>query len=194
MSDHLKCTGRHPIESAPDLLATARAVELAALIKSGNAHWRPATFHYEAPSGEHRSDFIRVGDAIRSPRDATVIATWLYPYVATGRAIIVDSSTMLPIVLALQAAVAPLGVKIGPVAVRDAYPHSLLLDEELVELTVGANGALALLSVSSTGHTARFVRAVPAGAHRIRQERCRMEAGDSRSPDPATGVSLAGRC
>ena len=144
-----------PIESSPNLLATARAVELAALVKSGNAHWKPATFHYEAPSGEHRSDFIRVGDAIRSPRDATVIATWLYPYVDTGRAIIVDSSTLLPIVLALQAAVAPLGIKIGPVAVRDAYPHSLLLDEELVELTVGANGALAVLSVSSTGHTAQ---------------------------------------
>ena len=143
-----------PVESAPSLLATARAVELGALLKSGNAHWKPATFHYAAPSGEHRRDFIRVGDAIRSPRDATVLATWLYPYVATGRAIILDSSTLLPVVLALQAAAAPLGVKVGPVAVRDAYPHSLLQDEELVELTVGANGALAVLSVSSTGQTA----------------------------------------
>ena len=143
-----------PVESAPGLLATARAVELAALMKAGNAHWRPTTFHYEAPSGEHRSDFIRVGDAIRSPRDAAVLATWLYPYLHTGRAIILDSSTLLPIVLSLQAAAAQLGITVGPVAVRDAYPHSLLLDEELVELTVGANGALALLSVSSTGHTA----------------------------------------
>ena len=143
-----------PVESAARLLATARAVELAALIKAGHAHWRPATFHYAAPSGEHRRDFIRVGDAIRSPRDAAVLATWLYPYVETGRAIILDSSTLIPVVLALQAALAPMDMKVGPVAVRDAYPHSLLQDEELVELTVGANGALAVLSVSSTGHTA----------------------------------------
>ena len=141
------------VESDPSLLATARAVELAALMKTGSAHWRPTTFHYEAPSGEHRRDFVRVGDAIRSPRDATVLATWLYPHIDTGRAILLDSSTLLPIVLALEAAAAQVGMTLGPVAVRDAYPHSLLLDEELVELTVGANGALALLSVSSTGQT-----------------------------------------
>ena len=143
-----------PVPAESSLLATARAVELAALMRAGNAHWKPTTFHYEAPSGEHRSDFIRVGDAIRSSRDATVLATWLYPYVDTGRAVLLDTSTLLPIVLALQAAAQRQGMSTGPVAVRDGYPHSLLLDEELVELTVGANGALALLSVSSTGHTA----------------------------------------
>ena len=143
-----------PVDDEPSLLATARAVELAALLKTGRAHWRPKTFHYEAPSGEHRGDFIRVGDAIRSPRDATVLATWLYPYIDTGRAIVLDTATLLPIVLALQAAAAQAGMPVGPVAVRDAYPHSRLQDEELVELTVGATGALALLSVSSTGQTA----------------------------------------
>ena len=63
-----------PVNDEPGLLATARAVELAALMSAGGAHWRPRTFHYEAPSGEHRADFIRVGDAIRSPRDAAVLA------------------------------------------------------------------------------------------------------------------------
>ena len=143
-----------PVDDEPSLLATARAVELAALISAGRAHWKPKTFHYEAPSGEHRSDFIRVGDAIRSPRDAAVLATWLYPYIDTECAILLDTSTLLPIVLALQAAAAQAGMTVGPVAVRDAYPQSRLQDEELVELTVGANGALALLSVSSTGQTA----------------------------------------
>ena len=142
------------VDDEPSLLATARAVELAALMSAGNAHWRPKTFHYEAPSGEHLSDFIRVGDAIRSPRDAAVLATWLYPYIDTGTAVLLDTSTLLPIVMALQAAAADAGMTVGPVAIRDAYPHSRLQDEELVELTVGANGALALLSVSSTGQTA----------------------------------------
>ncbi len=143
-----------PVSDSPSLLATARSVELAALMSAGSAHWKPKTFHYEAPSGEHRSDFIRVGDAIRSPRDAAVLATWLYPYIDTGTAVLLDTSTLLPVVMALQAAAAVAGMTVGPVAIRDAYPHSRLQDEELVELTVGANGALALLSVSSTGQTA----------------------------------------
>ena len=147
-----------PTEQQPDvpddvLLASARATELAALIKSGLAHWRPKTFHYELPSEEHRSDFIRLGDAFRSPRDAVALATWLYPYIESGRAVIIDSSSMLPLVLALQAAADSAGITLGPVVIRDSYPHSPLVDEELVELTAGANGALTLISVSSTGRT-----------------------------------------
>ena len=83
-----------------------------------------------------------------------MLATWLYPYIDTGTAVLLDTSTLLPVVMALQAAAAEAGITVGPVAIRDAYPHSRLQDEELVELTVGTNGALALLSVSSTGQTA----------------------------------------
>ncbi|WP_419837123.1 hypothetical protein [Candidatus Poriferisodalis sp.] len=141
------------------MLALARSVELAALVQAGKAHWRPTTFHYELPSDEHSSNFIRVGDVFRSPRDAAALATWLYPYAGADRTILLDTSTILPVVLALQTAAAEHGVRLGPVAVRDAYPHSLLADEELVELTVGANGALALISVSSTGHTEQALAA-----------------------------------
>ena len=148
-----------PSRCDAELLAAARSVELAALLQAGKAHWRPTTFHYELPSDEHRSDFIRVGDVFRSTRDAAALATWLYPYADTDRTILLDSSTILPIVLALQTAAAVHEVKLGPVAVRDAYPHSLLIDEELVELTVGANGALVLISVSSTGHTEKALAA-----------------------------------
>ncbi|WP_419837051.1 hypothetical protein [Candidatus Poriferisodalis sp.] len=142
-----------PSRNDGQMLASARSVELAALVQAGRAHWRPTTFHYELPSDEHRSDFIRVGDVFRSPRDAAALATWLYPYARADQTILLDSSTILPIVLALQTAAASHEVKLGHVAVRDAYPHSLLADEELIELTVGAGGALVLISVSSTGHT-----------------------------------------
>jgi hypothetical protein len=136
-----------------EVLASARAIELAALIASGKAHWRPSTFHYRLPSGQHRSDFIRLADAFRSPRDARVIADWLLSYVDTGRALIMDTSTLLPVALALEDAASRVKKPLGPVVVRDAYPDSLLSDEELIELTVGANGALVLLSVSSSGRT-----------------------------------------
>lgn len=136
-----------------EVLATARAIELAAVLQAGKAHWQPSTFHYELPSGQHRADFIRLGDGFRSPRDARALATWLYPYLDIGRALLLDSSTMLPLALALQDAAQAANRPLGPVAVRDGYPDSLLSDEELIELTVGANGALVLLSVSSTGTT-----------------------------------------
>lgn len=140
------------------LLALARSVELAALLQAGKAHWRPTTFHYELPSDEHRSDFIRVGDVFRSPRDAAALATWLYPYADTDQTILLDSSTILPVVLALQTTAAEHNVKLGPVAVRDAYPNSLLADEELVELTVGANGAFASTLTCYSGTRASWQR------------------------------------
>lgn len=144
-----------PSQTDSELLATARAVELAALLQAGKAHWRPTTFHYELPSEEHRADFIRIGDALRSPRDAAALATWLYPFVAHGQSLLLDTSSLLPLAMALEHAMKRRGLTLGPVVTRDAYPHSPLIDEELVELAVGFGGAIALLSVSSTGETAR---------------------------------------
>lgn len=144
-----------PTRPNAELLAAGRAVELAALLQAGKAHWRPSTFHYELPSEEHRPDFIRVGDAFRSPRDAAALATWLYPTVQDGQALLLDTSSLLPLAMALDHSMQLHGLKLGPVVMRDEYPHSPLIDEELVELAVGASGALALLSVSSTGETAR---------------------------------------
>ena len=151
-------------EDVPDnlerrLLASARSVELLAIAKEGKAHWQPQSFHYEAPSGEHRQDFIRVGDAFRSPRDAVALGTWLYQHVEPKMAILLDSSTMVPIVMALQTAVKSAGMELGPIVARDAYPYTMLKDEELVELTAGGNGVLALISVSSTGRTVKSLAA-----------------------------------
>ena len=169
----------------------ARAIELAALIQSGLAHWRPKTFHYELPSEEHRSDFIRLGDVFRSPRDAIALATWLYPYVESGRAVIIDSSTMLPLVLALQWAADSVGITLGPVVVRDSYPHSPLIDEALIEHTAGANGALALISVSSTGQTeenlAKCLEAKVPGEWVLESLASRSKATASSWPEPSQG-------
>lgn len=174
-----------------DLMAAARAVELAAILQAGKAHWRPSTFHYELPSGQHRADFIRIGDGFRSPRDARALATWLYPFVDTGRAVLVDTSTLLPLVLALQDAANSSGMPLGPVVVRDGYPDSLLSDEELIELTVGANGALALLSVSSTGHTAKAL------GHALARKRIRtwwIETLVDRRRPVAEDIQTVGGC
>jgi hypothetical protein len=180
----LWAAGPSPSLADGSLLAAARSVEFAAILQAGKSHWRPTTFHYELPSGQHRADFIRVGDGFRSPRDARALATWLYPFVETGRAVLLDTSTLLPLVLALQDAANQEGRALGPVVIRDAYPDSLLSDEELIELTVGANGALALVSVSSTGHTSEAL-GLALERKRIREwwieclvDRRRPEAGE----------------
>ena len=148
-------TAGAPPDTAARILGECRSLELAALLQNGDAHWRPRTYHFELPSGEHRADFIRVGDAFRHPRDAEALATWLYPLLETGRSVLLDTSSLMPLAVALRAAAREAGVSLGPLAVRDDYPGALLRDEELIELTVGANGAIAVLSVSSTGQTAR---------------------------------------
>ncbi len=143
-----------PTESKAELLAAARAVELDALLEWGKAIWWPPGYHYKLASGEHTDVFIRLADAIRSPRDAVVLATWLYAYASPETSIILDSSTIVPVVLALREAMTSVGAELGPVASMDEYPETLHEFKDLVA-RVGGAGTLALVSVSSTGRTCR---------------------------------------
>jgi hypothetical protein len=141
-----------PDQSKEELLAWARAIELAALLDWGRAIWRPPGYHYRLASGEHTDVFVRLADAIRSPRDAQVLASWLLAYASPELSIILDSSTMVPIVLALKEAMARVGADLGPVASLDEYPETSLEFRDLVS-RVGGAGTLVLVSVSSTGRT-----------------------------------------
>ena len=72
-------------------LSLARAIELHAMLKRGGAIWEPETYHYRLPSGEHTDKFIRFADAIQSPQDAYVIATWLSERLSDGVGVVVDT-------------------------------------------------------------------------------------------------------
>ena len=109
----------------PAVFARCRTAELDALLRWGKALWTPSGYHYLLPSGEHRATFVRLADAIRQPRDADVLAWWLLPHFRhPHRALLLDSSSLLPLVLALRARLAQFDIPLGNVGVRDAYPET----------------------------------------------------------------------
>lgn len=134
-----------------ELAARCRCAELEALLHWGSALWTPTGYHYRLPSGEHRATFVRLADAIRQPRDADVLAWWLLPhFVGPNRALVLDSSSLMPLVLALRSTLAGAGITLGNVGVRDAYPETPIQDRALIE-HVGGEGIVAVVSVSSSG-------------------------------------------
>jgi hypothetical protein len=141
-----------PAEPNDTLLARARAVELAALLHHGRATWHPPAYHYQLPSKEHTDVFVRVADAMRAPRDAVVLATWLYEFVGPDLSVMLDSRTLLPVVLALSAELRSQGAELGPVVTLNEYAETDLEYRALAGRTGGA-GTLAILTVSSSGNT-----------------------------------------
>jgi hypothetical protein len=141
------------VEATVPLLERARAIELEALLDWGDAVWRPDTYHYRLPSGEHAAGFVRVADAIRVPRDAEVIASWLHADLANEVGIVVDTGTLSAVVQALVAAVrSRQNWRPGPVNVLDRYPATGHDVAEAIRYTATPTGIVALLSVNSSGH------------------------------------------
>lgn len=177
---------------SPDMLARCRAVELDALLQSGNAIWRPTKYHYRLPSGHHTGTFVRIADVFRDHRAAPALASWLHGSLRENIALVADSGTLMPIVqhldhvlrLAARATkeFAPRGI--AAVETLDSYPLSRF--EYLERFSVFEEVAvLALLSVSSTGRTYRMIRDTlqeTAGDH------WRAECLVSRGDDQATSL------
>jgi hypothetical protein len=139
------------------LLARARTVELLQLLEWGRAIWAPSTYHYQLPSGEHSSLFVRVADGFRSPRDATVAATWLHRHLMVALGVVIDSATILPVVIALQHAAFNGGFGEFSVVALNDYPATRFEVDRAVDTVSASEHILGLLSVTSTGTTGRHV-------------------------------------
>ncbi|WP_419839259.1 hypothetical protein [Candidatus Poriferisodalis sp.] len=132
--------------------ASDREVELASLIGNGRALWQPEQYHYRLPSGRHSGSFVRLADAVRTIRDADVLAWWLLGDVAEATGVVIDTSTIVPIVLALRSQCAAAGIQIGGMQSLHSYPATLPeFTKAIREVSVSNAPVLALLSVSSTG-------------------------------------------
>lgn len=135
-----------------ELLARALRVELRTLLEYGRAIWRPTTYHYRLPSGQHAAAFIRVSDAFRSPRDVRVVTSWLTPRLRDGQAIAADSATLVPLITDIHAVLATRGWRPGRVEMLDEYPRTKLdISRVIVPLRQESGGVLALMSVNSSG-------------------------------------------
>jgi hypothetical protein len=153
---HQPCGERAWVEEVSGVprmdLARARAVELEALLKWGKAIWLPEDYHYRLPSGEHAAGFVKLADAIREPRDAEVLASWLAPHLRKELGFVLDTGTMTPVFEAVARRMTAAGMPVGPVAVLEHYPRSSADVDDAVELAAGDKGrVLALLSVNSSG-------------------------------------------
>ena len=138
--------------SDQELLVRCREVEIAALLHSGRALWKPDQYHYRLPSGRHSGTFVRLADAVRSVRDAEVLAWWLLEHAQDNLGIVIDSSTILPIVLALQRQMLEGGHELGRVQVLGSYPSTISeFTRSIREVSTSNAAVLALLSVSSSG-------------------------------------------
>ena len=139
-------------EEQKEVLARARAVELEALLDFGQAIWRPSNFHYRLITGEHAGAYIKLGDAIRRPRDAEVLASWLHCHIRENTGVILDTGTLTPVAQALQTAAARSGVNLGQITTLDNYPRTVVDVGATLDRVSGDDGRiLVVLSVSSTG-------------------------------------------
>ena len=135
-----------------ELKLLCREVELMALLDNGRGVWEPLDYHYRLPSGRHSGSFVRLADAIRSSRDADVLAWWLLEHASAGLGIVMDTSTVIPVALALRNVMASYELKLGAVSILASYPAtSLEFARSVLDASRGGHPVLGLLSVSSTG-------------------------------------------
>lgn len=134
----------------------ARAIELHALLQRSNAIWEPRHYHYRLPSGEHTDVFIRVADALHSPQDTYVLATWLSHRLANGTGIVVDTGGLTPLLIQLQSFLTRHGLDVGPMVVLSEYPIGRSAVRQAVENAATMSpSVMCILSVSSTGSLLR---------------------------------------
>lgn len=158
---------RFPIAAPPELkwhggsragdddgatLQRARRAELQAFMTWEQAIWRPKGYHYRLPSGHHSRTFVRVADALRDPRAAGALATWLRAGIATdgSTTVVVDSGTLSPVISELRAAAERAGRDIYNVLSLDEYPTSKFAYRQLLKPAQHSR-VLGVISVSATG-------------------------------------------
>jgi hypothetical protein len=149
------------IEDEGDYLARARAIELEALLEFGHAIWRPTNYHYRLITGEHAGAYVKLGDAIREPRDADLIASWLHDRVGPDVGLVLDTGTLTPVAQSLRLAVERVGGgSLGPIAVLDHHPRTGGDIDAALDAASGDHGrVVVLISISSSGSLLERVRA-----------------------------------
>ncbi|HEX5929143.1 MAG TPA: hypothetical protein VFY48_07100 [Solirubrobacterales bacterium] len=170
------------------LLLQARLVELQALLEWSEAIWRPKTYHYLLPSGEHAGEYIRLADAIREPRDAEVLASWLNRSLVDRMGFVIDTGVLNPVVLASIRNMERAGLTPNPVAVLDQYPRTSADVDSAINFAASPEGnVLALLSISSTGAVLdRLFSALEGKRPSLKQVSLQVMIRKSSSPLPET--------
>ena len=186
------------------LLARARAAEVEAFLRWGQALWLPSSYHYVLPSGKHTAFFVRLSDVFQDRRAAAALATWLYESLETNAptTVVMDIGTLTPLVSELEiaaeryrAADTGSSARVGSVFALDRYPsNSLGLQRNLLSVSP-FSPVLGLVSVSDSGGFAeRLLNAFSAlevPGVRVEQLISRQLPGASSTPEgPARERSI----
>lgn len=139
-----------PVEDVPPLV---RSLQVRAMLDDGIAQLTPSNHHFRLPSGRHARSFVRVANMLRTPRDIWTAAAWLTPKIHAGAGLVLDTATLAPIATQVECFAEVAGIELGPIAILDRYPRSRLEVSMAVESAASLGGAMALLSVSSSGAT-----------------------------------------
>ena len=190
--------------SDEEILARALRAEMRALLEWGHAIWIPNSYHYELPSGDHSSSFIRVGDMFRTIRDIEVTATWLYEDLCDRIAILTDSASIVPLVIELKRVLELSKKTIVGTATFDEYPHTDFELSQVVHDFDVPSRILAIVSVSASGRYLEMIQRALIGSQRSATltvlidklalpERCGLEFSANDSMPTRRWVGLASR-
>lgn len=143
-------------DDAPALLARCRAVELLGLLEATGGIWRPSSYHYRLPSGQHAGSFVRIADVFRASRAAAALASWLRGGLTLETTMAFDSGTLMPLAEQLDGLVTRFGAALNGTVAFDRFPRSRFEYLRQFKPSEGAD-VLAVLSVSSSGRTYRLL-------------------------------------
>lgn len=182
--------GAHPGLDPSEVVERCRAVELRALLTFGGAVWHPEGYHYLLPSGGHATGFVRLADSMRSPHDTNCLADWVAADVSEACALIADTDTLTPLILAVQLRMARAGMSGGPVHILDHYPRTQADTDAMIrEAGREAGHILFLLSVNSSGSVRdRVLRSLELAEGQFESWSLHVFVSNTPVPEGITGV------
>lgn len=142
---------REPSISNSEILIRSLRAEFRALLEWGHAIWRPTSYHYELPSGDHTDSFIRVADMFRNVRDVEVTATWFYDKLFDQIAVVTESASLIPLVIEIRRVMTMNNLTIAGTITLDEYPRTKFELRQSIENLGVRSGTLAIMSVNASG-------------------------------------------
>lgn len=147
-------------------LAALREADVNALLRRPGANLPPfSTLHYKGPGGHHYRSFARPGFAMRTTDDFDRVAFWLVPYLQGKSRIVVDHWSMLGLAHRAVTYAARFGEPEDPVVIESLTEYGEGSESLTARLwrafpSASDGGVVVLLSVNSTGTSARRIIAV----------------------------------
>lgn len=146
-------------------MPTVRNAEVHFLLQRAKAiHREEDPHHYVLPSLLHTDTFVHVGALLQSYTTVHRVADWLEDTLEDHTVLLADTGALVPLLLELQARAKERFDYQPPVYVFDRYPDTILDVQAMIRTIqtrhdMTASHLLFLLSVSSTGRLASWVRA-----------------------------------